>query len=98
VFDLNDVAALQDLGIVHPTEVVTRNRVRTQAWARAIFERGEFEGASWWSYYEPDWTIMGLWERKRITVVGTPEILTVDHVAVRNAAATITRQIVPELR
>lgn len=94
IFDLNDVAALQSLGIAHPTEVVTRNRARTQAWARAIFERREYEGASWWSYYEPDWTIMGLWARSGIAVVGTPEILTVDHVAVRNAAATIARQIV----
>lgn len=98
VFDLDDVASLQGLGIARPTEVVTRNRARTQSWARAIFERGGYAGASWWSYYEPEWTVMGLWERSSITVVGAPEILDVDHGAVRNAAATIARQIVPRTR
>jgi hypothetical protein len=98
VFDLDDVASLQGLGIARATEVVTRNRARTQLWARAIFERGGYAGASWWSYYEPEWTVMGLWERSGITVAGTPEILDVDHGAVRNAAATIARQIVPRTR
>lgn len=98
IFDLNDVVALQSLGIGHPTEVVTRNRARTQAWARAIFERGAYAGASWWSYYEPEWAVTGLWDRNGITVVGTPEILNVEHVAVQNAAATIARQILPRTR
>ncbi len=95
IFDLNDVAALADLGIARPTEVVTRKRARTQSWARAIFERGGYIGASWWSYYEPDWTVMGLWDRSGIRVDGAPQRLHVDHVAVRNAASTIARQIVP---
>jgi hypothetical protein len=94
VFDLNDVAALQGLGIARPTDVVTRNRSRTQSWARAIFERGGYAGASWWIYYEPDWTVVGLWDRSGVSVLGTPEILTVDHPAIRNAAGIIARQIV----
>ncbi len=98
VFDLNDVAALQGLGILRPTEVVTRHRARTQQWARAIFERGGYAGATWWSYYEPDWTVVGLWDRSDIAVVGAPDILNVNHIAVRNAAATIARQIVPSSR
>jgi hypothetical protein len=98
VFDLNDVDALKELGITRPTDVVTRNRALTQAWARTIFERGGHIGASWWSYYEPDWVVVGLWERSGITVVGSAEILNVDHAAVRNAAATIARQIVPRGR
>jgi hypothetical protein len=98
VFDLNDVDALKELGIARPTDVVTRNRALTQAWARTIFERGRHIGASWWSYYEPDWVVVGLWERNGITVVGSAELLNVDHASVRNAAATIARQIVPRNR
>ncbi len=95
VFDLNDVAALASLNIARPSDVVTRNRTRTQAWARAIFERGGYAGASWWSYYEPEWAVTGLWKRNGITVIATPEPLHVEHVAVRNAATTIVRQISP---
>jgi hypothetical protein len=94
LFDLNDVVALAALGINRPTDVVTRNRARTQAWARAIFEQGGYAGARWWSYYEPEWTVVGLWERGGVAVVDQPEILSVDHAAVRNAAARIVRQIV----
>ncbi len=98
VFELNDVVALQSLGIAYPTDVVTRKRARTQAWARTIFERGGYAGARWWSYYEPQWAVTGLWERNGITVVGKPQILTVDHIAVRSAAAAIARQIVSRSR
>ncbi len=44
-------------------DVVTRDREVTQAWARAIFECGQFAGARWWSYYNPDWSIVGLWRQ-----------------------------------
>jgi hypothetical protein len=93
LFDLNDVVALADLGIAHPTDVVTRNHARTQSWARTIFERGGYAGATWWSYYDPEWAITGLWERSGITVAASHEILNVDHLAVRGAAAIIARQI-----
>jgi len=36
---------LRSIGVMHPTDVVTRDREVTQAWARTIFEGGAFAGA-----------------------------------------------------
>ena len=73
LFNLDDVDALKTIGVTHPSSVVTRDRAKTQAWARTIFELGRYAGASWWSYYSPDWTILGLWDRSAVKVVGSPK-------------------------
>lgn len=93
IFDLDDIDALKSIGITRPSAVVTRDRVKTQAWARAIFESGRYDGASWWSYYSPDWMVMGLWNRSEVIMTGVPEILSANNNAVREAARTIVRQI-----
>lgn len=95
VFDLDDVDALKSIGVTKPSAIVTRDRTKTQAWARAIFQVGRYAGAKWWSYYGPDWTVMGLWDRASITVDGTPSVISTSTPAVIEAAATIVRQIVP---
>ena len=94
IFDLNSVEALVALGIERPSEVVTRDRKITRSWARAIFERGQYIGARWWSFYNPDWTSVGLWRVARLRVIGTPEALSAEHPLVQNAAQEIVRQIV----
>ncbi len=58
-----------------------------------MFGTGRYAGASWCSYYGPDWTVMGLWDRSALTVIGTPEILTAASVVVKETAAAIVRQI-----
>lgn len=93
LFELNDVDALRSIGIARPTDVVTRDREITQAWARTIFERGGFAGARWWSFYNPDWPIVGLWDHSRLTLAHPPEILAVGGPLVLEAAAAIVRQI-----
>lgn len=95
VFDLNDVEALKSIGVVRPTDVVTRDRTVTQAWARAIFIGGRYAGARWWSYYNPDWPVVGLWDRTGLRLATEPEILATTSAIVRDAAATIVRQIAP---
>ncbi|HEX3463109.1 MAG TPA: RES family NAD+ phosphorylase [Candidatus Elarobacter sp.] len=95
LFDLNDVDALHSIGITRPTDVVTRDRSITQAWARTIFERGGFAGVRWWSYYNPDWPVIGLWNHNGLVLARPPEILTVDGAIVLEAAAAIVRQIAP---
>jgi hypothetical protein len=95
IFDLDDVDALKTIGITRPSVVVTRDRIKTQAWARTIFGLGRYAGASWWSYYGPDWTVLGLWDRSAVNVVGTPQILTATSQVVKDAAAAIVRQIAP---
>jgi hypothetical protein len=95
LFELNDVDALRSIGVTRPTDVVTRDRAITQAWARTIFERGGFAGVRWWSYYNPDWPVVGLWDHNSLTLARPPEILTVDGAIVLEAAAAIVRQIAP---
>ncbi len=95
LFELNDVDALRSIGVARPTDVVTRDREITQAWARTIFERGGFASARWWSFYNPDWPIIGLWDHGRLTLAHAPEILTAGGPLVLEAAAAIVRQIAP---
>ena len=93
ILSLDDIDALKALGITRPSIVVTRDRAKTQAWARTIFETGRYAGASWWSYYGPEWTVMGLWDLSAFHLVGTPEPITSTSTVVRDAATAIVRQI-----
>ncbi|MBV8369696.1 MAG: RES family NAD+ phosphorylase [Candidatus Eremiobacteraeota bacterium] len=93
LFQLDDVEALKSIEIKKPSTVVTRDRTKTHAWARTIFETGRYVGVSWWSYYGPDWTIVGLWDRRELTNVGTPMILSAATPIVKETAAVIVRQI-----
>jgi hypothetical protein len=93
ILDLNDVDALKSIGVTRPTDVVTQDRSKTQAWARAIFVAGGYAGVQWWSFYNPDWPIIGLWDRTRLDIRAMPVILTPASVAVLDAAAAIVRQV-----
>jgi hypothetical protein len=93
IFDLNDVDALKSIGVLRPSDVVTRDRAITQAWARTIFLGGAHDGARWWSYYNPDWPVVGLWDRTGIQLVEAPEALTSTSAVVRDTATTLVRPI-----
>lgn len=92
VLDLDDPDELVTLGL-RPSGVVSRRRAETQQWARAIYDTGEHQGISWWSYYEPRWASFGLWDYSGLTVVGDPEPLAMDHPSVVEAADIIKRVI-----
>jgi len=92
---VNDVDALRSLGVKRPTDIVTRDRATTQAWAETIFNGGGFAGVRWWSYDNPHWRVAGLWDRGTRTSAAAPEILTTSSTAVLDAAKAIVRQIVP---
>lgn len=94
IFDLDDIDSLRTIGIRKPSEVITRDRGRTRAWARRIYEFGEYAGVSWWCYYSPEWKSFGLWDLAGLRSVGKPEVLTVESDAVKVAATTIMRQLV----
>lgn len=89
--DLDDPAQLQRLGM-RPSDVVTRNYIRSRAWARKIYEQDAWIGVRWWSYYDPRWASIGLWERSRLALEDV-EPLRLDHPAVIEASQTITRRI-----
>lgn len=89
VLDLDDPASLADLGI-RPSEVVTRDRGVTQAWARKAFATKRWAGVRWWSYYDPRWFAYGLWDRRELKVAGI-EPLSLDHPAIVQAAGVLRR-------
>ena len=62
-YELADAAQIRNLDDAHalldeslrPSDVVTRNRDVTQAWAMRIHARSAYAGVSWWSYYDAGW-------------------------------------------
>ncbi|MBA2574989.1 MAG: RES domain-containing protein [Nocardioidaceae bacterium] len=92
VLDLDDPHVLVDQGL-RPSSVVTRERVVTQQWARAIFEAGGHAGVTWWSYRDPRWASYGLWDRRGLALADQPEPLTLTHPAVITAGQVISRVI-----
>jgi hypothetical protein len=91
VCDLDDADRLSRLGL-RPSRVVTPNRSITQAWARELFDTREFAGARWWSYYNPDWGSVGLWDTAALTVIDV-SVLSAGHPMFVAAAAEIVRVI-----
>ena len=46
---------------LRPTDVVIRNRPKTQKVAADIFDEGRWAGIRWWSYHRPQWPAIALW-------------------------------------
>jgi len=88
--DLDDVTNLRALGL-RPSDVVSRDYARTRAWARRIYEQGGWAGG--WSYYDPRWISVGVWETDRL-VVEEVRALRLDDAAVVEASRAIARRIV----
>jgi hypothetical protein len=91
IVDLDDAATLLAQSL-RPSDVVTRERRITQAWALRLFDAGDADGVAWWSYYKPEWSSVGLWNHASLRVAGV-EPLTLRHDAVVKAASEIVRVI-----
>lgn len=108
VFEIPDDTALLDLDNAHhlaaralrPTEVISRVRPATQAWARSIFKEADargkrlWRGVRWWSYHRPHWTIFGIWIAPGEPLIHTlfdVEPLSAMHPAIRSAQSTLAR-------
>ena len=91
VCDLDDPAQLVRLNL-RPSNIVVRDYTRTRAWARRIFDQRKWSGAQWWSYYDSQWTSIGLWDISKLSLAEV-EILHLDHPAFLEAARTIVRRI-----
>jgi hypothetical protein len=92
ICDLDDPARLLALNL-RPSHVVSRDYSRTRAWARQIFQLGNWIGVRWWSYYDPRWASIGLWKTGVLTLEEVVP-LRMDHPAFLEAANTILRRIV----
>jgi hypothetical protein len=94
VCDLDDADALVEWGL-RPSEVVTRNRAVTQSWALKLYETGRYAGVRWWSYYDPRWGSVGLWDSRPLTVVDVAVLEDLLHPAMVEAAAVLCRILEP---
>ncbi len=89
VLDLDDARQLVERDL-RPSEVVSRNRHATQAWALRVFREAGWAGIRWWSAWDPSWSSVGLWDLTRLSLVDvTP--LARDHLSVREAMAVLLR-------
>ncbi|MGQ0464769.1 MAG: RES family NAD+ phosphorylase [Sporichthyaceae bacterium] len=91
VCDLDDAERLVHLGL-RPSRVVTRDRAVTQGWARTLHADGRFAGVRWWSYYNPEWGSIGLWDVGALTLDGV-EPLGLKHPHVVAAAEHLCRPL-----
>ena len=91
--DLDDARVLVAEGL-RPSDVVTRNRLITQAWAMRIYAGGHYAGVSWWSYYDASWHSLAVWNISRLQLIGEPELLRLRGTAVERAAGTIARRLI----
>lgn len=94
--DLDDPEQLRALRL-RPSAVVSRDYGRTRAWARGIYERRVWKGVRWWSYYDPRWASVGLWDIYRLKL-GEVRSLRLDDAALLEASRTIVRRIVENPR
>ena len=91
VLDLDDARALLDRDL-RPTRVITRDRPVTRAWALRVFQEARrWAGVRWWSYYRPEWPIVGLWRDEGLRVRAA-EPLSLDHPAVDEAARELAKE------
>lgn len=89
ILDLNDANALVEWSL-RPSEVVSRDRGLTQGWARRIFGSKQFSGVRWWSFYNPDWNSLGLWDYTGVRVTAV-DPLTSASPAVEEARLLLMR-------
>ncbi|MDT4936775.1 MAG: hypothetical protein QOG80_446 [Pseudonocardiales bacterium] len=90
VCDLDDAARLVELRL-RPSQVVTRDRTVTQGWATEIHGRHEFAGVSWWSYYDPRWGSVGLWDVSALELVAVDVLDELDRPEIAEAADVLGR-------
>jgi hypothetical protein len=89
ICDLDTADELVRLGI-RPSHVVTKERPISRAWARNVYEEGRFDGVSWWSYRDPRWASVALWN---ITPLGVRVVipLTAAQAQIDEARAVLRR-------
>jgi hypothetical protein len=91
ILNLDDAAVLLEQRL-RPSQVVSRDRRRTQTWARKVHDTLHVDGLSWWSYRDPRWASLGLWDRAALTVAEVA-VLELTDPDVRAASEILNRPI-----
>jgi RES domain-containing protein len=90
LLDLDDARAVLDRGL-RPTDVVKRNRNRTQRIARDIFGESAWAGLSWWSMHRPEWVLHALWDFDHIELEAVDELPR--HPGLHEAGAFLAKNV-----
>lgn len=88
----NPLLNLDDAGVLlerhlRPTDVVIRNRPKTQQIAGDVFDDKRWAGIQWWSYHRPQWSLTALWAAPNLTVRSVEPIR--GHAALDEAADSL---------
>ena len=94
LLDLDDPKALVARA-VRPTEIVVRNRPRTQRIALEAHATGSWSGLSWWSMHRPQWVLHMLWDHSALTVEAVEPLP--GHPALQDAAALSSKPLAADL-
>lgn len=99
LLNLDDARNLLDRGL-RPTQVISRVRAQSQAWALHIFQESaaaggrRWDGVRWWSFHRPTWEVVAVWSEASAPLpfdfVGV-EYLHVNHPVVVAASRTLGR-------
>lgn len=90
LLDLDDPIELSDRSL-RPTQVVNRNRPKTQKVAERVYAEATFCGIRWWSMHRPQWMLQARWNLRGIKlndVVSIP-----GHPATADAADLLVRDV-----
>jgi hypothetical protein len=90
LLDLDDAAALLHRAL-RPTDVVMRNRPRTQAIARQAHAEARWSGIGWWSMHRPQWALHCWWNLAGFELEAVEDLR--GHPALRDAARTLAKPI-----
>jgi len=94
LLDFDNPRSLLDRSL-RPTDIVVRNRPRTQQIARDAFHEQAWSGLSWWSMHRPQWTLHMLWSIDDVAPEAVEPLDT--HPAVRDAGRLLAKQLDPDL-
>lgn len=89
--DLDDPVELVTRTL-RPSQVVSHDRSRTQAWALRLWLERSHDGIRWWSARDPRWGSLGIWSPDHLRVVDVNP-LAIDDPAVTTAAGVLHRPL-----
>lgn len=94
LLELDDPGALLDRGL-RPTDVVIRNRPRTQEIALDAYEEDKWTGLSWWSMHRPQWSLHVLWRLDGLLVEQIEPLP--GHPGLHDAGRLLAKQVAADL-
>jgi hypothetical protein len=95
LLSLDDAKTLLERGL-RPTDVVVRNRPRTQRIAREIHAEGRWAGLTWWSMHRPQWTLHVLWRLDALVVQRIEHLA--GHPGLIDAAGLLAKELDRSMR